>query len=35
MLDYPIISADSHSNEPESLYDRLPTEYRSRAPTTL
>ena len=32
MLDFPIISADSHSNEPESLYDRLPTEYRSRAP---
>lgn len=27
-----VISADSHSNEPESLYDRLPAEYRARAP---
>ena len=27
-----VISADSHSNEPQSLYQRLPEEYRGRAP---
>ena len=32
MSTYKVISADSHSNEPESLYDRLPAEYRARAP---
>lgn len=32
MNEYKVISADSHSNEPESLYDKLPPEYRSRAP---
>ncbi len=32
MADYNVISADSHCNEPQSLYDRLPTEYLERAP---
>ena len=32
MSDFMIISADSHANEPIGLYDRLPEEYRSRAP---
>ena len=32
MADYRIISADSHLNEPLSLYERLPLEYRERAP---
>ncbi len=32
MADYKVISADSHANEPVELYDRLPEEYRSRAP---
>ena len=32
MEHYPVISADSHSNEPEELYDRLPAQYRARAP---
>jgi predicted TIM-barrel fold metal-dependent hydrolase len=32
MAELAIISADSHSNEPEELYDRLPAEYRARAP---
>ena len=29
---YKIISADSHLNEPMDVYDRLPSQYRSRAP---
>ena len=32
MPELSIISADSHSNEPEEIYDRLPAEYRTRAP---
>ena len=32
MPELAIISADSHSNEPEEIYDRLPAEYRTRAP---
>ena len=32
MPELAIISADSHSNEPEEIYDRLPAEYRARAP---
>ena len=32
MPELAIISADSHSNEPEDIYDRLPAEYRARAP---
>lgn len=32
MTDYTIISADSHAAEPEELYQRLPEEYRARAP---
>ena len=32
MAEYKVISADSHANEPVELYDRLPEEYRSRAP---
>ncbi len=32
MTDYMVISADSHANEPVELYDRLPEEYRTRAP---
>ena len=32
MADYMVISADSHANEPVELYDRLPEEYRARAP---
>ena len=32
MADYKIISADSHCNEPEDIYDRLPAKYRDRAP---
>ena len=32
MTDMPIISADSHAEEPYSLFDRLPPEYRARAP---
>ena len=27
-----VISADSHLNEPQELYERLPAEYRERAP---
>ena len=27
-----IISADSHAEEPQELYWRLPQEYRARAP---
>ena len=27
-----IISTDSHAEEPEDLYQRLPQEYRPRAP---
>ena len=27
-----VISADSHLNEPEEVYDRLPAQYRDRAP---
>ena len=29
---YKIISSDSHLNEPLEIYERLPAEYRSRAP---
>ena len=29
---YRIISADSHAEEPSELYERLPPEYRARAP---
>ena len=29
---YRVISADSHLNEPQEVYDRLPPEYRTRAP---
>ena len=32
MAGYKVISADSHLNEPQEVYDRLPAEYRSRAP---
>ena len=32
MTDYKIISADSHASEPMELYERLPAEYRHRAP---
>ena len=32
MSEYRIISADSHLNEPIELYERLPAEYRARAP---
>ncbi len=32
MADYKVISADSHSNEPQDIYERLPAEYRERAP---
>ena len=32
MSEYKIISADSHANEPDEIYERLPAEYRSRAP---
>ena len=32
MPELAIISADSHSNEPKEIYDRLPAEYRARAP---
>ena len=32
MADYMVISADSHANEPVELYERLPEEYRARAP---
>ena len=32
MSDYKVISADSHSNEPAEIYERLPVEYRARAP---
>ena len=32
MAAYKVISADSHLNEPQEVYDRLPPEYRSRAP---
>lgn len=32
MADYKIISADSHCNEPQDIYQRLPAEYRDRAP---
>ena len=32
MADYKITSADSHVEEPQSLYERLPEEYRARAP---
>ena len=32
MSEYRVISADSHSNEPAEIYERLPVEYRARAP---
>ena len=32
MADYRVISADSHVDEPEDLYDRLPPEYWERRP---
>ncbi len=32
MADYKIISADSHCEEPEELYEQLSPEYRERAP---
>lgn len=32
MTNYKVISADSHAEEPQSLYERLPAEYRARAP---
>ncbi|MFQ5934469.1 MAG: amidohydrolase family protein [Dehalococcoidia bacterium] len=32
MADYKVRSADSHAEEPQSLYDRLPAEYRHRTP---
>ena len=32
MAEYKVISADSHAEEPEELYDRLPAEYRARRP---
>ena len=32
MAEYKVISADSHLNEPQEVYDRLPAEYRARAP---
>ncbi|MCH8089225.1 MAG: amidohydrolase [Chloroflexi bacterium] len=32
MPDLAIISADSHCNEPAEIYQRLPEEYRARAP---
>lgn len=32
MTNYKVISADSHVEEPQSLYERLPEEYRARAP---
>ena len=32
MSELTIISADSHANEPEETYDRLPEEYRESAP---
>ena len=34
MSDLMIISADSHASEPSSLFERLPEEYRRRAPRT-
>ena len=35
MADYMVISADSHANEPVELYERLPEEYRPRAPREI
>lgn len=32
MPDYPVISADSHLNEPHEIYERLPAKFRHRAP---
>ena len=32
MSDYKVISADSHCNEPAEIYERLPVQYRARAP---
>ena len=32
MNDIPIISADSHAEEPYELFERLPRKYRERAP---
>ena len=32
MADLRVISADSHANEPQEVFDRLPLEYRERAP---
>ena len=32
MKNYKIVSADSHCNEPEEIYLRLPAKYRDRAP---
>jgi len=32
MGDYKVISADSHVEEPAEVHDRLPSEYRARAP---
>ena len=32
MPDYPVISADSHLNEPHEIYARLPEKFRQRAP---
>ncbi|MFQ5933313.1 MAG: amidohydrolase family protein [Dehalococcoidia bacterium] len=32
MAGYKIISADSHANEPNEVYQRVPAEYRDRAP---
>ena len=34
MAGYKVISADSHSQEPDDIYERLPSEYRHRAPHT-
>ena len=32
MVNIPIISADSHAEEPVEIFERLPAKYRDRAP---
>ena len=35
-IDYPIIDADSHVNEPPNLWlDRIPAKFKSRAPRVV
>ena len=35
-IDYPIIDADAHVNEPPQLWqERVPSKYRARAPKVL